>query len=78
MAELFDELNHFNHEKEKINEFESDENYKSYDKHCTNIVNSYFQTQAYTVNQEEINIGDNLDEFNNNDNNGQNPFYHYE
>ena len=77
MAEQFEELNQYNHEKEKINNLKSSESYKYYDEQCTNIVNSYFQTEAFTVDQQEINIGENLDAFNDN-NNGQNPFFHDE
>ena len=77
MAEQFEELNQYNREKEKINILKSSESYKYYDEYCTNIVNSYFQTEAFTVDQQEINIGENLDAFNDN-NNGQNPFFHDE
>ena len=73
MSDNFDELDFKSHEKKKIREMNNDENYKKFDGFCDDIVNSYFKTQAYTENQQEINFGEDLFNNNNNDNNnGQN------
>ena len=72
MSDIFDELVKYkNHEKEKISELKNKEFYKNYKEHCTNIVNSYFQTKAYTEDQKEINFGEDLFNNNSDNNNGQ-------